>query len=68
MTKLLDTASGYCRDKNMSKCPLYEQVVNYMAHPVKSIPQSLQDQRRAILKIFDEIRAKNNRKYNRFSI
>ena len=55
LTKSLDDASWrFSKDK---KGPLYQQVSAYLAHPVKKpTSKSLQDQRREIRNIFDEIR------------
>ena len=55
LTKLLDTASQYSKEKR----PLYQQVSAYLSHPIKPVPQNLIDQKRAILKMFDEIRSGN---------
>ena len=55
LTKLLDTASQYSKEKR----PLYQQVSAYLSHPIKPVPQNLIDQKRAILKVFDEIRSGN---------
>ena len=60
LIRTLDIASRYCKDKNASNIPLYQQVSNYLSHPIKKgIAKPQQDQRRAILKIFDEIRFGN---------
>ena len=57
LTRTLDIASRYCKDKDTAKSPLYQQVSTFLAHPVKKdSPKMKQDHRRAILKIFDEIR------------
>ena len=54
LSHLLDLAS---RSKSTSKCPLYQQVSAYLSHPIKRpVNRVLQDERRTILKIFDEIR------------
>ena len=55
LTKSLDDASWrFSKDK---KGPLYQQVSAYLSHPVKKpTSKSLQDQRREIRSIFDEIR------------
>ena len=59
LTRTLDIASRYCKDNNTdANSPLYKQVSNYLSHPIKKgISLSQQDQRRAVLKIFDEIRS-----------
>ena len=57
LTKLLDTASNYSKEK----LPLYQLVSAYLSHPIKPISKKLIDRRRAILKIFDEIRFGNKK-------
>ena len=61
LTRTLDIASRYCKDNNTdANSPLYKQVSNYLSHPIKKgISLRQQDQRRAVLKIFDEIRSGN---------
>ena len=52
---ILDIVSVYCKRNHIKSCPLYQQVSHYLSHPWQD-RKSYYDQRRAILKMYDELR------------
>ena len=57
LTKVLDVALTYCKNHMTSNCPLYQQVSTYLSRPIKKASATwVEDRRRDIRKIFDEIR------------